>query len=200
MMERLSHRDIFAAVGYALTCWEQMELQLAGLYTILDDDAYSLEGLVQFGMNNRRFVDRIAAIARAAETYAIENPNQNTEGQVAGFLARATELAIERHRIAHGMLVVTPTADIDEQNRITYRPDQPIYWLGAPWYSVNSLRWALVGKQVHAIKAHAADFLSLRADVAALNHRLSSQEPPAAFSQLPPSLEASEEAGKVPPA
>jgi hypothetical protein len=30
------------AVGYALTCWEQMELQLAGLYTILNDAAYSL--------------------------------------------------------------------------------------------------------------------------------------------------------------
>jgi hypothetical protein len=189
----VSHREIFVAVGYALTCWEQMELQLAGLYTILNDAAYSLEALTTFGMANRRFGERIAAIERAAEAYAIRHPDQDTEGQIAGLLARATDLSIERHRIAHGMLVVAPTADIDEGKRITFRPDRTVYWLGAPWYSIQSLRWALIGKQACAIKAHAADFLSLRADLAVLNRHLSSEEPPAAFSQLSPSPEDSGE-------
>lgn len=187
-----SHRDIFAAVGYALTCWEQMELHLAGLHTILIEDPYSIGALTRFGKENRNFGERMAAIARAAESYAIRNPSQHTEGEITAFLARATDLSIERHRIAHGMLVLTPVAEIDEEKRIKYMPDQFTYWLGAPWYSLQSLRWGLIGKQTHVIKRHAAEFLSLAADVATLCESLTTQEPPVLFFQLLTSLEAME--------
>jgi hypothetical protein len=171
---------LFAAVGHAISCWEQMESQLAHLYTIFIGDPGRIDALADYGDENGIFKKRLAAVSRGGERFFAANPDQDNEGELRQVLDTALELSIERHRIAHGMIQPISTAGPpDEDGWI--KLDRFVYYLGAPWYATKKLRMSWISKGSAAIDAHAVQFIALANRIAELNRKLHVEPLPLPF-------------------
>jgi hypothetical protein len=93
---------LYIAVGKAIHAWENMEYALARTFAAFNNLSEDPKELVAYGSEYGMFNQRIKALERAAEVYFICHSDQNLEGDFASLLEDATNLAIRRHRIAHG--------------------------------------------------------------------------------------------------
>jgi hypothetical protein len=134
---------IYIAVGMAIHAWEQLELALARLYLQFANMADTSFTLADFGAKHRNFSNRMAAIRQVATAYFINHCDQDREGRFVELMDEIDDLAILRHRIAHGHL--TPLALIDRPTALgsvdlaANNLSLKFRW-GTPFYSTQSLR------------------------------------------------------------
>lgn len=94
----------FAAVGYALNCWEGLEVELCGLFAAFKGwRRASTEAIVAYSQP-RIFVERLAVLRDAFERWAVATPDQKQEGEIKAILCRASDLSAVRNNIAHGVI------------------------------------------------------------------------------------------------
>jgi hypothetical protein len=168
--------DTFASVGHALTAWEQMEAQLATTYSIFIGRPRQIDAMSNYGLTFRIFRERANAVLQASEKYFISCPDQCAEGDLRILISRATDLSIERHRIAHGILQAVPEYDARLKDQDGWVMPVVRYRLGAPWYAAEKLKSPIVGKESTEINLIAQKFSTLRDDVARYNVALSPEQ------------------------
>ena len=147
---------IYIAVGQAIHDWEVLEMALARLYLIMSGIDETPANFATYGFENGRFVNRIAAIERAAAVYFVRHPNQEVEGAFCELIQTTKALSIDRHRIAHGNIsqvgkanpMPGPTKDGTFMMQVSF-----LFRWGAPLYSTRSLRTNFVGGGSKAINA-----------------------------------------------
>jgi hypothetical protein len=165
---------LFAAVGHAITQWELLELEFAALYTIFEGMPRRIDAMRAYGNANPTVRFRLSALEEAADRHFVRQPDQSSEGEFVAIVRRARELTIERHRVAHGVISALPvirSEDADE-NGFVWIGQHVRYFLGAPWYSTETLGMHFAALSSREIDAHAISFAELRARIAALNQRL----------------------------
>lgn len=105
-------RDIFAAVGYALSCWEHCETSFATLYTAFvkptggNHIAFAAYGRVNSSVTRRDM------IYTSAEVYFALFPNEQLSKNVKDLLSVYGDADARRNNIAHAVVMsepVTPT-------------------------------------------------------------------------------------------
>lgn len=141
----VDHGAIFLAVGLALTTWKKVELGFACLHSIFIGEPRLIKAYDAYGQQNGVFARRINAVEHAAERYFTGNPDQGREGTLRHLIKDATTLSVDRHRIAHGILMGVPTYDPASKDANEYVFPTIRYTLGAPWYSVSKLKTNLFG-------------------------------------------------------
>jgi hypothetical protein len=94
----------YAAVGRALTHWEQIESELSHLFAIFIDKFSETEAYDLYYKNGRSTMERIATLENAAERYFQKHPSQEIESEFSGISRAATGFASRRHEIAHGIV------------------------------------------------------------------------------------------------
>lgn len=170
-----SEERLWTCVGHALTCWEHMESELAWLYTIFVDRPGNLGTLADYGDENGTFSKRLRCVLRESMNYFRKRPDQADEGEFSAIFHQATELSIVRHRIAHG--ITRPVLATREIKVGWNAPDSYVYFLGAPWYAVQSLRTPWIGTNADGINRSARQFLELANRITLLNGKLHSERP-----------------------
>lgn len=177
---------LYIAVGMAIHAWENMELSLAALYGYFAGLGPDPHLLAQFGASNRRFVDRMAALKAAGDSFFIGAPNQEHEGELDAILRTASDLSIDRHRIAHGRITMWAESIVD------LRPGQTIdlkmvmhYRWGAPFYAHTLLRTDPVGGNAASIDATRAHFESLHNRVVVFRSKLGPEPSPQSLALAP---------------
>jgi hypothetical protein len=152
----LSAQITWAAVGKALTEWEELELYLARVYAVFI-------GLTPFNAIQEAtykdaaiFRERANVIERAAESYFAKHPCQDIEGDFEALMREARNLAQRRNDIAHGVVKlvwmsefadIVDTDDLRQEYLLApaaYRAKQ-FDWVRTPTYlysSIEILRFA----------------------------------------------------------
>jgi len=98
-----SATDLFAAIGRALSEWEELELYLARVYAMFLG-VPPIKAIEQPEYKNApTFSMRAKVIEEAAERHFIAHPNQQREGEFQEALCGARKLANRRNDIAHGV-------------------------------------------------------------------------------------------------
>ena len=98
---------LFAAIGRALSEWEELELYLARLYALFLQ-VPPIKAIEQPEYKNApTFSMRAKTIEDAAERYFISHPNQHLEGDFKTVICGARKLANRRNDIAHGVARLT---------------------------------------------------------------------------------------------
>jgi hypothetical protein len=137
--------ELYIAVGRAIHAWENMEEAFARLYAKFMGLPERPDALVDYGAENRRFVDRMAALKAAGDSYFIRKPNQEKEGQLQELIKTARDLSIKRHRVAHGHITTAGQFRLpDTKGPFEITPTFHYRW-GAPWYSLETLRTNPIG-------------------------------------------------------
>jgi hypothetical protein len=94
----------FAAVGRAMSGWEELELYLARLYAkFLGIPPIKAIAIPEY-RDVANFHSRATAIQNAADKYFISHPNQDREGEFKQVLGDIRQLASRRNDIAHGVV------------------------------------------------------------------------------------------------
>jgi hypothetical protein len=104
--------DTYRMVGKALSEWENLEYTLAHLYAEMVGKRSQIVALQYYGAPvigkegsvGRIFTTRIAGLEQLAETFFVNNPHQNHEGEFARIADAAKRLADRRNEIAHGIV------------------------------------------------------------------------------------------------
>src|SRR5690348_13363128 len=97
---------LYIAVGRAIHAWESMEEAFARLYATMTGLPERPDALSDYGTENKRFGQRADALLEAANAYFVRSPNQEREGLLVQLIKDARDLAIKRHRIAHGHITM----------------------------------------------------------------------------------------------
>lgn len=109
----------YAAAGYALSCWEGMEVALSDLYAFFIGRPDDPTALFEFGESGKIFANRLQALERAAERYFIRHCDQRLEGELRSRIDSIRSMALSRHRIAHGIVMKRSDGE--------YRLAPPVY-------------------------------------------------------------------------
>jgi hypothetical protein len=133
---------LYLGIGQALSQWEFLEYHVSLLYTIFIGTPRLGTAIQGYGDDYGTTGKRLAAVDKAGFSYFARCPDQSNEGEFASLIVAVRSASSERHRIAHGL--VTPVAildpdDADSNGWITLG-SRYHYFLGAPWYSVGSLK------------------------------------------------------------
>lgn len=163
---------VFRAVGIALTAWEHLELALAELYSILVEQPRIINAYAAYGNDNPIFAYRVQAICKACERYFISRAHHGRESQVADLLKEASDLSIDRHRVAHGIVQMMPAYDPRHKDEDGIVRGQPSFWLSAPWYAQDRLKPEALGIPSSRILEYADRFAALASRVRDLNSAL----------------------------
>lgn len=163
---------LYNAVGRAIHAWENMEEALARLYALMTGLPEQPDALSEYGSENRKFVERLAALKTAGENYFVSFPNQLLEGRLGDLLKEAKELSIKRHRIAHGLITMWGEFQIPDTPGPFEIPGKILYRWGAPWYSKDTLRTDPVGNDASSIEIVQKEFESLHNRVFALTSEM----------------------------
>lgn len=132
---------LYIAVGRAIHAWEGLEEELAQLYLLFAGLPYSPDTLAAFGKANRKFHERMIALGRAAEIHFVRHPNQQIEGDFKELLGSILELAIERHRIAHGHITMMAEVQLPPDHHGYFEVSaHMLYRWGSPFYAADNLR------------------------------------------------------------
>lgn len=140
----------FAAVGLALTRWEVMEAGLADLHSVLRGQPFDKQVVVEFGQRHSTTTSRIAGVVISADRYFSRWPDQEREGELRRLLTAVAERALDRHRIAHGLvdLVHFGTASGGVVSG---------HALVAPWYAETRLKMGVNDAWPSAAVTNASD-------------------------------------------
>ena len=166
---------IYIAVGLTIHHWEEMEMALARLYLKMRGIEQTPANYASYGSDNGRFVDRMAALERAAATYFVRRPHQETEGVFCRLVESTKSLSIDRHRIAHGHISMAgkfnhmpgPTKDGTSMMQATL-----LFRWGAPLYSTGSLRTNFIGGGSKAIDLIRDKIIDKRKEILAFTEAL----------------------------
>lgn len=160
---------LYAAVGRAIHRWENMELALARLYVILSGLPDRPDSYVPYGTEYRKFSMRKVAVERAAEKFFVSRPDQMLEGELRRILQTLDELAIVRHRIAHGHITmwteISLPSPLPERGTAFEMRGTILYRWGAPFYSIGSLRTDPVGIGGAAVENLSAQFETVHNEI-----------------------------------
>lgn len=122
--------DTYAAVGRALSAWEEMELSLARIYagligappaTAIDRPEYRRASA---------FAERARVIEQAGASFFAKAPDQDEEGDFGAIMRESRALSGTRNHIAHG--VVRPTwgaEDLLDGHHLSLALDRAEYML-----------------------------------------------------------------------
>ena len=135
--------NLYEAVGRALSSWEDVELEIAILYSVLKGSPRDLDFITAFGFDGIKFIDRMGLLDTALNEFGKRFMSQEHEGLagavVSDVVAEATRLSRSRHQIAHG--TIASHFDFDrpapEPPFNDWRPST--YAVIPPWYSVKRL-------------------------------------------------------------
>ncbi|HSQ96834.1 MAG TPA: hypothetical protein VLM18_12185 [Croceibacterium sp.] len=136
-----------------------MEAALSRLAMVLQGlDPDDADVLSAFGKANRRLSERMRAVRAAGELYFMRCPNQDVEGRLADMMEKIDELAIKRHRVAHGHIAMA-TPDIDSAQLASDLAKGPVaefevplqYRWGPPYYSMHTLKLHPLGVRSETI-------------------------------------------------
>jgi hypothetical protein len=137
---------VYIAVGKAIHAWEGLEEALANLALKMSGIAESPDNLAAFGRRNRTFTERIAALTFASTSYFVRHHNQAIEGTFLRLIQSVENMAIERHRIAHGHISMAGEFNIPTGSGVTVVTARAFYRWAAPFYSMGNLRTDPFGK------------------------------------------------------
>jgi hypothetical protein len=93
----------YAGVGRVLSQWEEVEVRLGAIYTILTGQPDDVDAFREYGIG-RIFVDRVKTFERAACAFFIPRPNQRLEGRIHDLLREVKRLSDKRNEVAHGIV------------------------------------------------------------------------------------------------
>ena len=165
----------YAAVGLALSRWEEMEVVLADLYSIFSGVPPRDRVMRDFCDANRIFAARLQATEEAAADYFVRAPDQESEGALKAFAERARRAARNLNIIAHGLVQSVWIAEQDEDGNSAGTQG---YLLIAPYFSMRRLRVEPdEGFGSFEIKAMSNVFIELKVQALALLSRLTSPRP-----------------------
>ena len=101
--------DVYAAVGFAISVWEQTEFYLACLFTVLIHKPLFSDSLREYGRDAQVLSARLNAVELAANRYFINAPDQDIEASLFECLREIRAAAASRNQIAHGVVRMIPT-------------------------------------------------------------------------------------------
>jgi hypothetical protein len=94
----------YAAVGRALSHWENIEVELSHLFALYINKMWTNEGYDRYYQDGKTTRGRLDALRIAAENYFVGRPNQEAEGSFSRLMEAATGFADRRHEVAHGIV------------------------------------------------------------------------------------------------
>ena len=99
------HHDdaTYAGVGRVTSRWEEVEIELAHLYSVFAGTPNESAAVRAYGAG-RIFRDRLGSLNSAADRFFIANPNQVWEGTYGCLRNRALAFSERRNDIAHGVV------------------------------------------------------------------------------------------------
>jgi len=109
----------YAAVGRAMSEWEELELYLARLYAAFTG-VTPLKAISTSAYRNAAiFRERARVIEEVAKAYFIKHPNQEIEAEFSNLICEIREFSARRNDIAHGVVKLiwfgdTNAATLDE--------------------------------------------------------------------------------------
>ena len=108
-----SVRALYESIGRTLVAWENIEAELAHLYSALaTGDRFNLEANLAYGIPNTVPL-RLAGVLHAAERYQTAHPSQAIEAELDRLTDMVKRYAGRRNDIAHGVVrpfnwIITP--------------------------------------------------------------------------------------------
>jgi hypothetical protein len=108
-----SRAVLFEAKGRALDAWEQVESELAHLFSAFTkEDRFDLAANLAYGEPNT-VPQRLTKLRQSAEAYFVAHPSQNVEAEFDRLTAVVQNYSLRRNDIAHGIVrpfhwIVTP--------------------------------------------------------------------------------------------
>ena len=166
----------YIAVGRAIHAWEGLETALARLYLKMKKLPETPDHLADYGSQNRKFVDRVTAVNSAAYAYFVQRPNQEKEGEFCRLIEEVNELAIDRHRIAHGNITMVselvPSGPIVKGQPFTLSGKFKYRWNPA-FYSTGNLRTGVFGIGSKGLNIHHDKFQAKHREILSFTESLS---------------------------
>ena len=166
-----SDRALFESIGRTLNAWEQIESELAHLYSaFLTGDRFDPAANLAYGIPNTIPL-RLANIQKAAKPYSVQHPSQAVEAEFDRLAEMIEQYSARRNDIAHGIvrpfqwiitpklegLVMFPTAESSwclipphYRPKRTRRDDYPAYLLTSR--EINALGSVFL-KLTHALSS-----------------------------------------------
>jgi hypothetical protein len=95
--------DIYMGVGPVLSQWEEIELQLAYLYSALKFKYNEWDVVTEYGCGSTT-KGRFELLNTTAATYFIKVIDQRLESEASFLIKRTTNFANRRHDIAHAIV------------------------------------------------------------------------------------------------
>jgi hypothetical protein len=95
---------LYAAVGRALSSWENIESELSHWYALLIGKMWQHAAYDEYYDKGRSGQARIAVLEAAAERYFVKNPHQEVEAKFRTLMEATTAYADRRHEVAHGIV------------------------------------------------------------------------------------------------
>ena len=114
----------------------------------------------------------MTALAKVAERYFQGNPDQGTEGEFSSILAAVYDLAIERHRIAHGHITMWMEFKVPEEKGEHLVTAKPLFRWAPPFYGTGKLRANPVGLNASGLSEIRSKFEEITNRAANLRERL----------------------------
>ena len=151
----------YAALGEALSRWQDFELAFATLYARLRGYPSWLEKVRHFGASNPSFQDKIDTIKTAAQNFFAEYGNTDVEADFHALCSDAMAQSIRQNRIAQGLV-----------RNIANAEGAPRVVLELPWHAHDRARRTaahLLGSE--AILKISAAFVQLASQAEALHRR-----------------------------
>jgi len=166
----------FAGVGYVMTQWEIVEVNLARLYSALKGKLDDYATMREYG-EGRIFRDRLACVRRAADQFFIRHPDQNLEAIFLGMETQVLGFADRRNDVAHG--VVYPISELRYFKKLMSLPNDgkkryalipPLYTIrrhderGLPLYVYARAELSRLQAQISGLSDNVRDFRFLLLD------------------------------------
>jgi hypothetical protein len=111
-----SDRVLFESIGRTLNAWEQIESELAHLYSaLLTGDRFDLPANLAYGVPNTIRL-RLAGLQRVAKAHWVQRPSQEIEAEFERLSDLVDRYSDRRNDIAHGIArpfqwIVTPNLE-----------------------------------------------------------------------------------------
>lgn len=162
----------YAAVGYALTQWERLELNLSHVHARLAGLKTGSRQAVDEYSSGRIFLDRTERLMGAFCAYSKRSPNQHVEGLVRHLIKEATGASVRRNDIAHGAVDwVGEITDLSKTTTVDGKPhfvSERQYFLFPSYYNRHTLNNEYMPKYMYSsrdIRAFGRSFAGLAEDV-----------------------------------
>lgn len=140
---------IYAAVGYAMSRWEELELSLFSLFAKFAGLSLSRNETMQRYSEDRVFHDRFQTLYIAFTEYCIRHPNQRVEGDFDALFAKIQHSAVERNNISHSIVVLFAFQPTIPPSEIIYDDKSKVEWcLISSYYSC---RQQIFGNGIQAL-------------------------------------------------